>query len=82
MYGHQVGEMVNGMNLETVINIYIYILLCIKQAMNENLLHSSGNSVLYGDLNGKEIQKRGNIWLIHFAVQPNLTQHCKATISQ
>ena len=26
---------------------------------HENLLCSTGNSVLWGDLNGKEIQKRG-----------------------
>ena len=53
--------------------------------------------MLCGDLYGKEIQKRGEIyiyiyththtyiyiyiyiWLIHFAVQQKLTQHCKAT---
>ena len=35
------------------------------------------------DLNGKEIQKRGDMCickLIHFAVQQKLTQHCKAHI--
>ena len=42
-------------------------------------------SVLCGDLNGKQIQKGGmyvHIWLIHFAVQQKLTQHCKATTPQ
>ena len=37
-----------------------------KGLSNENLLYSSGNSVLCADLNGKEIQKRGNI-CIHIA---------------
>ena len=39
----------------------------------------------HGDLNGKEIQKDGiyvYIWLMHFAVQKKITQHCKATIFQ
>ena len=38
----------------------------------KDLQYSTGNSILYGDLNGKEIQKRGNhvcVQLIHFAVQ-------------
>ena len=38
-----------------------------------------------GDLNRKEVQGRQDnvyVWLIHFAVRPKLTQHCKATISQ
>ena len=42
--------------------------------------------MLCGDLKGKEIQGIGDIyiyvWLIHFAVQQKLTQHCKATILQ
>ena len=52
--------------------------------------------MLFGDPNGNEIQKRGEIyiyththththiyvWLIHFAAQQKLTQHCKATILQ
>ena len=39
----------------------------------------------YGDLNGKEVQKGGDIctcMVIHFAVQQKLTQHCKVTILQ
>ena len=40
----------------------VYTLLCIKSITNENLLYSAGNSTLLSaDLNGKEIQKRGNI---------------------
>ena len=41
--------------------IDIHTLICIKYRTNENLLYSTGNSVLCGDLNGKEIQKRGDI---------------------
>ena len=50
------------MNLE--IGTDIYTLLCIKQITNENLLYSTGNSIcsmLCGGLNGKEIQKQGDI---------------------
>ena len=41
--------------------------------------------MLCGDLNGKEIQKKRIyviIQLIHFGVQQNLMQYCKATILQ
>ena len=56
------------------IGIGIYTPLCMKQIANENRLCSTGNySVLGGDLNGKEIQKKAEICvyiqLIHFAVQ-------------
>ena len=37
-----------------------YILLCIKQVTNENLLYSTRKSVLCSELNGKEILKRGD----------------------
>ena len=37
--------------------------LCIKQITDENLLDRPGNSVLCGDVNGKEIQKRVDIGL-------------------
>ena len=43
------------------IGIDIYTLLCIKQITNKDLLYSTGNSVLCGGLNGKEIQNRGDI---------------------
>ena len=71
-----------GMNRE--IGIDIYSLLGIKELANENLLCSTGNSVLCGDLNGKEIQNGGEryIYKIHFAVQQKPAQHCKATILQ
>ena len=38
-----------------------------------------------GDLNEKDLQKEGvyvYAWLIHFAVQQKLTQHCNSTILQ
>ena len=39
--------------------IYTLLILCIKQMTNENLVYSTGNSVLCGDLDGKEIQEEG-----------------------
>ena len=53
----------DGMNWEIGTDIYIVLKLCIKQVTNENLLYSTGNfySVLRGDLNGKEIQNRGDV---------------------
>ena len=42
-------------------------------------------SGLFGDLNGKEIQKEEiNVYgrLVHFAAQQKLIQYCKATILQ
>ena len=44
------------------IGIGMYALQCIKHTANENLLDTTGNySMLCGDLNGKQIQKRGDI---------------------
>ena len=40
----KLGGVVDGVNLETGINIYIDILLFIKQKTNEHLLYHSGNS--------------------------------------
>ena len=60
-----------------------HTLLCIKQVTNENRLCSTGrSSMLYGDLNGEEIQKDVQTWLIHVAAQQKLTPYCKATILQ
>ena len=41
--------------------------------------------MIYGDLNRKEIQKRGHallvyVEIIHFALQQKLTQHHRATV--
>ena len=64
-----------GMNWE--IRIDISTIDRMHKITHERLLHSTGDySVLCGDLNGKEIKKRGvyvNIQLIHFAVQQKLT---------
>ena len=49
------------MNWEIGTDICTLLILCINQITNEDLLYSTGNSVLCGDLNGKEIQKRGDI---------------------
>ena len=54
------------------------------QITNKNLLHSTGNSMLCADLNGKEILKGGDI-CIHIADSLRYIaeiQHCKATILQ
>ena len=61
------------------IGIDIYTLLCIKRITNENLLYSTGNSVLCGDLNGKEIQKRGDI-CIHIADSLHCTAETDTTL--
>ena len=54
--------------------------------MRTNHMHRELYSMLCSALNGKEIQKRGDIyiyiWLINFPVQQKLPQHCKATILQ
>ena len=47
-----------GMSWEFGIDIYRLLILCITLITNENLLYSTGNSLLCGDLNGKEIQKK------------------------
>ena len=48
------------------------MILCIKQITNENLLYSTGNSTQYtvvGDLNGKEVQKRREMWICSLVAQ-------------
>ena len=54
-----------GINWEIGIDIYTLLLLCIKSITNENLLREL-YSVLCGDLNRKESQKRRDI-CIHMA---------------
>ena len=68
-----------GVNWETGTDLYVLLTLCIKQITSKNLLYSSGNySVLCGDLDGKEIQRRRDI-CIHIAdslcctVETNIT---------
>ena len=46
--------------METGIDIYTPLILCIQYITNKNLQYSTGNSVLCGDQNEKEIQKRGD----------------------
>ena len=70
-----------AMNWETGIDTYT--LLCPKQIPNEDYCIAENSTQCCGDLNEKDIQKRGDILfiqLIHFAVQQKLIQHCKATI--
>ena len=50
------------LDVNIIVSTDIYTLLCIKQITNENLPYSLGNySMLCGYLNGKEIQKRGDM---------------------
>ena len=58
--GHQVGKGGGGMNWKIRIDLYTLLILCVNQITNENLLYTSAYSVLCGNLNGKEIQKRGD----------------------
>ena len=53
-------ERVGGVNWKIDTDVYIYtlLILCIKMITSENLLYSSGNSVLCANLNWKEILKR------------------------
>ena len=55
-------------------------------ALKKEQLIRKPYSVLCGDLNAKEIQKKDRIYvyvqLIHFAVQQKIPQYCKATILQ
>ena len=55
------GEKQGGINWEIGIGIYTLLILCIKQITNENLPHRELYSMLCGNLNEKEIQKRGDI---------------------
>ena len=56
-----------GMNWETGIDLYTLLILCMRQITNKNLLYSIRNSTQCsdGDLNGKEIQKREDIYYIY-----------------
>ena len=58
MYTHQEGRG-DGMNWE--IGIGIYVLLCINQVANENLLYSPGNATYCSAVTymGEEMQERG-----------------------
>ena len=50
-----------GMNWEPGTGMHTPLILRIKYITNEELLYSSGNSVLCGDQNEKEVQKRGDM---------------------
>ena len=64
MNGYQEGKRADGRNWETGIDIYMLLILCIKYITNENMLYSRElYSVLCGDLNGKEIQKGGDMYI-------------------
>ena len=70
MYRHQGGKGGGGMNCEIGIDTDTLRILCRKQITNENLLYSTGKSTeCFRDLNGKEIQKRGDIYIFYCAAQ-------------
>ena len=56
-----------GMNWETGIDLYTLLILCVRQVTNKNLPYSirSSTQCSDSDLNGKEIQKRGDIYIIY-----------------
>ena len=64
-------------------DVYTLRILCI---INEYLLYSSRNSVLCGDLSGKEIPPKEGICVhvesISLCCMVESKQHCKATIRQ
>ena len=61
-YGYQEGIR-SGINWETGTDIYT--LLCVKWVTNESLLDGTGNSTrLRGDLHGKGIFQRGDIYSV------------------
>ena len=75
----------DGGRINWEIGIDIYTLLYIKYITNKDLLHSTGISSQYSVMTymGKESKKEWicvYVYLIHFAVQQKLTQHCKSTI--
>ena len=54
------------MDWEMETDVYALLRLCVKEITSQNLLHGRGNSILYGGLNGKEMQKRGGLY-VHVA---------------
>ena len=69
-------ERVGGMNWK--IGTDIYPLLYINQTTNENLLYSTRNYIKCRDLNGKDIQKRGDVYthtddLLCYTAETNTT---------
>ena len=82
------GDGRGGLNWEIGIGIYTLLILCIKHVTNENLrMARELYSMLCSDLNGKEIQKRGDISIciadsLCCTVETTVKKHCKATILQ
>ena len=69
------------------IKISTYAVLCVKQLVGSPVLNRELSSGLCDDLGrgwGRERSRRERkhvyTWLIHFAVQQKLMQHCKASI--
>ena len=68
------------MNWEIGTDLYVLLTLCLKQITSKNLLYSSSNyPVFCGDVNGKEIQKRADIYIhtddsLFCTMETNITQ--------
>ena len=62
MCGHQRGPAEGGgMNWEIEVDISLLHIVSTVYITNDSLLHSSGNSVLRDNLNGKDIQTGGDV---------------------
>ena len=64
------------------ISTLLILLIWVKQITNENLLYSTGDSTHCSVVTetGRKSRKGGMyayVWLIHFAAQHKLIQHCK-----
>ena len=79
------GEEGGGRDWEIGVDTYTLLMLCIKYTTNGNIVAQETLLNAGGNLNGKEVQKGGDILIcmqIHFDVQQELTLHCKPTIPQ
>lgn len=66
----------SGRNWEIGGDTYTLLMLYVKQIINENILQSTGNSTVFCDLSGKDIQEEGldvYAWPAHFTLQWKLT---------
>ena len=83
------GEMLGG-GMYWYLGFGIYTLLNTKSMGDKDLLYSMGKFLQYSVIAymGKESEKKKldiyyvYEWLIHFAICPKLTQHCKLPICQ
>ena len=77
----------NGRGMQWEVGVSIRKLLYIEWINNKVLLYSTENYIQYPMINhnGKEYLKKNVyicIYVLYFAVEQKLTQHCKSTILQ